>query len=29
MQWYEIIPLDDLWIGEMVGVEAGVSRSSC
>ncbi len=23
MQWYEIMPLDDLWIGEMLGVEAG------
>ena len=22
MQWYEIMPLDDLWIGEMLGVEA-------
>ena len=25
MQWYEIMPFDDLWIGEMLGVEvAGV-----
>jgi len=23
MQWYEIIPFDDLWIGEMLGVEVG------
>jgi toluene monooxygenase system ferredoxin subunit len=23
MRWYEIMPFDDLWIGEMVGVEAG------
>ncbi len=23
MQWYEIMPLDDLWIGEMLGVEVG------
>ena len=23
MQWYEIMPYDDLWIGEMVGVEVG------
>ena len=23
MQWYEIMQLDDLWIGEMLGVEAG------
>ena len=23
MPWYEIMPLDDLWIGEMLGVEAG------
>ncbi len=21
MQWYEIMPFDDLWIGEMLGVE--------
>ena len=25
MQWYEVMPCDDLWIGEMLGVEvAGV-----
>jgi toluene monooxygenase system ferredoxin subunit len=25
MRWYEVMPFDDLWIGEMVGVEvAGV-----
>jgi toluene monooxygenase system ferredoxin subunit len=23
MQWYEIMPADDLWIGEMRGVEVG------
>ena len=23
MQWYEIMPFDDLWIGEMLGVEVG------
>lgn len=23
MQWYEVMPYDDLWIGEMVGVEVG------
>jgi toluene monooxygenase system ferredoxin subunit len=23
MQWYEIMPFDDLWIGEMIGVEVG------
>jgi toluene monooxygenase system ferredoxin subunit len=23
MQWYEIMPYDDLWIGEMIGVEVG------
>jgi toluene monooxygenase system ferredoxin subunit len=23
VQWYEIMPLDDLWVGEMLGVEAG------
>ena len=23
MQWYEIMPLDDLWIGEMLAVEVG------
>lgn len=23
MPWYEIMPLDELWIGEMLGVEAG------
>jgi toluene monooxygenase system ferredoxin subunit len=23
MQWYEIMPADDLWIGEMLGVEVG------
>ena len=21
MQWHEIMPFDDLWIGEMLGVE--------
>lgn len=23
MQWYEIMPFDDLWIGEMIGVDVG------
>jgi toluene monooxygenase system ferredoxin subunit len=23
MPWYEIMPLDDIWIGELLGVEAG------
>ena len=23
MQWYEIMPIDDLWIGEMLDVEVG------
>jgi toluene monooxygenase system ferredoxin subunit len=23
MQWHEIMPFDDLWIGEMQGVEVG------
>jgi toluene monooxygenase system ferredoxin subunit len=23
MQWYEIMPFDDLWIGEMLGIEVG------
>ena len=23
MQWYEIMSLDDLWIGEMLGAEVG------
>jgi toluene monooxygenase system ferredoxin subunit len=23
MQWHEIMPFDDLWIGEMLGVEVG------
>jgi toluene monooxygenase system ferredoxin subunit len=26
MQWYEIMPFDDLWIGEMLGVEVGGVR---
>ena len=23
MQWYEIMPFEDLWIGELLGVEVG------
>src|ERR1700676_4560318 len=23
MQWYEIMPYDELWIGEMIGVDVG------